>query len=42
MHKRAFQYLFGYILVSLTAWNLWASSQEPVWEWGGLTRRPTP
>ena len=42
MHKRALQYLFGFILVSLTAWNLWASSQQPVWDWGGLTPRPTP
>ena len=40
MHKRALQYLFGFILVSLTAWNLWASSQQPVWEWGGLTTPP--
>jgi peptidoglycan/LPS O-acetylase OafA/YrhL len=40
MHKRALQCLFGFILVSLTAWNLWASSQQPVWEWGGLTTPP--
>jgi hypothetical protein len=40
MHKRALQCLFGFFLVSLTAWNLWASSQQPVWEWGGLTSSP--
>jgi len=40
MHKRALQILFGFILVSLTTYNLWVSTQQPVWEWGGLTTRP--
>lgn len=40
MHKRALQILFGFILVSLTAWNAWASTQQPVWQWGGLTTPP--
>jgi hypothetical protein len=26
--------------VSLAAWNLWASSQQPVLKWGGLTTPP--
>jgi hypothetical protein len=40
MHKRALQILFTFILVSLTAWNLWVSTRQPVWEWGGLTTPP--
>ena len=40
MHKRALQILFAFILVSLTTYNLWVSTQQPVWEWGGLTTRP--
>ncbi len=32
--------LFGFILVSLTAYNLWACLQQPLWEWTGLTRAP--
>ena len=40
MHKRALQLLFGFILLSLAAWNTWASIQQPVWEWGGLTTAP--
>ncbi|MEO8018944.1 MAG: DUF1475 family protein [Pseudomonadota bacterium] len=40
MHKRALQTLFAFILVSLTAYNLWVSTQQPVWQWGGLTTRP--
>ena len=30
--------LFGFILVSLLAYTCWASTQQPVWEWQGLTR----
>lgn len=40
MHKRALQILFGFILVSLTAYNLWVSTRQPVWQWGGLTTPP--
>jgi hypothetical protein len=40
MHKRALQMLFTFILVSLTAFNLWASTRQPVWEWGGLKTPP--
>jgi hypothetical protein len=40
MHKRALQFLFSLIVVSLTTWNHWASSQQHVWEWGGLTTPP--
>ena len=40
MHKRALQILFGFILVSLTAYNLWASSRQSVLAWGGLTTPP--
>ena len=34
------QILFTFILVSLTAYNLWVSTRQPVWEWGGLTTPP--
>ena len=40
MHKRAVQMLFTFILVSLAAFSLWASTRQPVWEWGGLTTPP--
>jgi hypothetical protein len=40
MHKRSLQVLFTAILVSLTTWNVWVSTQQPVWEWGGLTTPP--
>lgn len=40
MHKRALQFLFGFILVSLTAWNLWVSTQQSLLDWGGLTTPP--
>jgi hypothetical protein len=40
MHKRTLQGLFGFILVSLTAGTLWISTQQPVWDWGGLTTPP--
>lgn len=40
MHKRALQILFGFILVSLTAYNLWVSTQQSVLDWGGLTTQP--
>jgi hypothetical protein len=40
MHKLALQMLFAFILVSLNACNLWTSTRQPVWEWGGLTTPP--
>lgn len=32
--------LFSAILVSLLACTIWASAQQPVWEWQGLIREP--
>ena len=40
MHKRALQFMFGFILVSLTTYNVWASTQQSVLAWGGLTTPP--
>jgi hypothetical protein len=40
MHKRTLQILFAFILVSLTAWNVWVSTQQSVLDWGGLTTPP--
>ena len=40
MHKRALQFLFGFILVSLTTYNLWVSTRQSVLDWGGLTTAP--
>jgi hypothetical protein len=40
MHKRNLRILFGFILVSLTTYNLWVSTQQPLWQWGGLTTSP--
>src|SRR6185295_9198084 len=40
MHKRPLQLLFGFILVSLTVWNVWVSTQQSVLDWGGLTTAP--
>lgn len=40
MHKRPLQLLFGFILVSLTAYNAWVSTQQSVFDWGGLTTPP--
>ena len=40
MHKRTLQLFFAFILISLTTWNLWVSTQQPVWQWGGLTTPP--
>jgi len=30
--------MFGFILVSLLAYTSWASTQQPLWEWQGLTQ----
>ena len=32
--------VFGFILLTMIAVTSWASLQQPVWEWGGLTQRP--
>jgi hypothetical protein len=40
MDKTILRILFGFIFVSLLAWTSWASVQQPVWEWQGLTREP--
>jgi hypothetical protein len=40
MHKRALQFLFSFILVSLTAWTVWVSTRQSVLDWGGLTTPP--
>lgn len=34
------QILFAAILLSLLACTVWASMQQPVWEWRGLTHGP--
>jgi hypothetical protein len=40
MSKRALSLLFGFIFVSLLLFTAFASSQQPVWQWTGLTERP--
>ena len=30
--------LFGFILLSLLLYTSWASTQQPLWEWQGLTQ----
>jgi len=40
MHKRSLQLLFAFILVSLTTYNLWVCTRQPLWQWGGLTTPP--
>ena len=40
MKKRALQFLFAFILISLTAYNGWASTQQSLLDWGGLTTAP--
>lgn len=40
MQKRALQFFFGFILVSLAVVTVWASLRQPVWQWGGLTTPP--
>jgi hypothetical protein len=32
--------LFGFIFISLLGWTTYASSQQPVMQWGGLTSLP--
>jgi hypothetical protein len=41
MHTRALlQTLFAAILLSLLAYTVWASTQQPVWDWQGWAREP--
>ncbi len=32
--------LFGFVLISMIAVTSWASTRQPMWEWGGLTQPP--
>lgn len=34
------RFLFGFMLVSLFAYTTWASSQQAVWDWQGITVGP--
>lgn len=38
MHKTALTVLFGFIFLSLLVFTSYASTQQPVWEWQGLTQ----
>lgn len=40
MNRSALRLLFGFIFVTLLAYTSWASTQQPVWEWQGLTTGP--
>ena len=40
MHKRALQWLFAFILISLLCFTGWVSTQQSVLDWGGLTTPP--
>ena len=38
--RRALAALFASVLISLLAMTAWASLQQPIWEWRGLTQEP--
>jgi Protein of unknown function (DUF1475) len=38
--KTALIILFSGILVGLSSYNLWAATQQPLLQWGGLTTNP--
>ncbi len=40
MHKRALQWLFAFIFISLLGFTGWVSTQQSVLDWGGLTTPP--
>ena len=40
MHKRALQWLFAFIFVTLIGFTIWASTRQSVFDWGGLTTAP--
>ena len=39
-NRALLQILFAVILLSLLAYTVWASSQQPVWQWQGWARGP--
>ena len=38
--RKALILLFGTILTFIVGVNIWASTQQPVWQWGGLVTAP--
>ena len=40
MSKTALTILFGTIFLSLLLFTAYASTQQPLWQWSGLTQRP--
>jgi hypothetical protein len=38
--RRTLILLFGWILISLLGYTIWASTQQPVWAWQGLVSEP--
>ncbi len=40
MHRTLLRSLFSFILVSLFLYTAWASTQQAVYDWQGLVRRP--
>jgi hypothetical protein len=38
--KTALKVLFSCIFVGLLSYNLWAGTQQPLQQWGGLTTKP--
>jgi hypothetical protein len=40
MQKRALQWLFAFILVSMIGCTVWVSTRQSVFDWGGLTTPP--
>ncbi len=40
MNRPTLRLLFGFIFITLLAYTSWASTQQPVWEWQGLTSGP--
>jgi Protein of unknown function (DUF1475) len=38
--KTALKILFSCIFVGLSSYNLWAATQQPLLQWGGLTTKP--
>ena len=40
MHKRALQWLFAFIFVTLIGFTIWASTRQSVLDWGGLSTAP--
>jgi hypothetical protein len=39
-NKTILKLLFGFIMLSLLSYNLWATTQQPLMQWGGLTTPP--